>query len=91
MLGALYGSHICFQVRVSTCEKRDPKDRDCREPTGKLERRVRKGDVVTCLVQIVNKPGQVIFLKVLHPSLILLSVKCVIEPIGELGRRSVEG
>ena len=84
MLGALCGSHICFRVRASTCGKRDPKDQDCREPTGKLEHQVRKSNMVTRLVQIVNKPDEVI-LKVLHPLFILLAVKCVIEPIGEFG------
>ena len=78
-------SHICFRVLVSTSGKRDPKDRDCREPTSQLERPVRKGDVVTCLVQIVDKPDQVILLKVFHTSYILLSMKCLVEPIGKLG------
>ena len=78
------GLRICCRVHVSTCEKRVPKDRDCQEPTRQLKRPVRKGEVVTCLIQIVNEPGQVIFLEVLHPSLILLPVKCLVKPIGEL-------
>ena len=85
MLGALYGSHICFRVRVSTFAKRDLKDRDCREPTDQLEQPVRKDGVVTCLIQIVNEPDEVILLKVLYPLFILLAVKCVVEAIGKLG------
>ena len=90
MLGALYGSHICSRARVSTCGKQDPKDRDCREPTGKVMHPVRKDDVATCLVQIVNEPDEVTLLKVLHTSFVLLAVKSVVESIGELGCRSVE-
>ena len=41
--------------------------------------------MVTCLVQIVNEPDEVILLEVLHTSFILLPVKCVVETIGELG------
>ena len=85
MLGALYGSHICFQVRVSTFVKRDPKDRDCREPTDQVECPVRKDGVVTRLVQIVNEPDEVILPKVLYPLFIPLPVKCVVETIGEFG------
>ena len=83
MLGELCGSHICFRVRASTCGKQDPKDQDCREPTGKLEHQVRKSNMVTRLIQIVNKPDEVILLKVLYPLFIFLAVKCVVEPIGE--------
>ena len=85
MLEALYESRICFRVRASTSEKRDPKDRDCREPTSQLECPVRKGDMVTHLIQIVDKPAQVILLKVLHASCILPAVKCLVESIGEFG------
>ena len=85
MSGALYGSHICFQVRVNTFAKRDLKDQDCREPTGQVERPVRKDGVVTYLIQIVNEPDEVVLPKVLDPLFILLAVKCVVEPIGELG------
>ena len=91
MLEVWCESRIYFRVRANTFGKRVPKDRDYQEPTEQLERRVRKGDMVTCLVQIVDKPGQVIFLKILHPLFIFLPVKCVIEPIGKLGGRSVEG
>ena len=91
MLGVLYVSRICFRVRVSTCGKQDPRDRDCREPTSQLKRRVRKSNILTYLIQIVDKPDLVIFLKVLHTSYILSSVKCLVEVFGELGRRSVEG
>ena len=83
MLGVSCELCICFRVRVSTFAKRDLKDRDCREPTGQVERSVRKGGVVTCLIQIVNEPDEVVLLKVLHPLFILLAVKCVVEPIGE--------
>ena len=85
MLGALYGSHICFRARVSTCGKWDPKDRGCREPASQLKRRVRKGDMVTCLIQIVDKPDEVILSEVLHAPFIFLPVKRLVEPIGELG------
>ena len=90
MSGVSCELHICFRVRVSTFAKRDPKDRDGRESTSRLERPVRKGEVVTCLSQIVNEPDQVIYLGVLHVSFILLPMKCLVEPVGELGRRSVE-
>ena len=85
MLGALCGSHICFRVRASTCGKRDPKDQDCREPTGKLEHQVRKSNMVTRLIQIVDKPDQVVLPKVFHALCILLPVKCLVKPIGEFG------
>ena len=85
MLGVLRELRICFRVHVSTFEKWDTKDRDCREPTGQLERSVRKGDMMTCLVQIVNEPDKVILLEVLHTLFILLAVKCVIETISKLG------
>ena len=91
MLEVSCKSRICSRVRANTFGKQVPKDRDCREPTCQLERPARNSDVVTYLIQIVNKPDQVILLKVLHASCILLPVKYVIEPIGELGRRSVEG
>ena len=91
MLEVLCESHICFRVRANTFGKRDPKDRDCREPTGQVECPVRKGDMVTCLVQIVNEPDEVIPLEILHTTFIILPVKRVVETIGELGRRSVEG
>ena len=85
MLEVWCESRICFRVRANTFGKRVPKDQDCREPTGQLERPVGKGDMMTCLVQIVNKPDEVILLKVLHPLFVLQSVKCVVEPIGEFG------
>ena len=85
MLEVWCESRIYFRVRANTFGKRVPKDRDCREPTGQLERPVRKGDMVTCLVQIVNEPDKVILLEVLHTSFILLAVKCVIETISKLG------
>jgi hypothetical protein len=85
MLGVSYELRICFRVHVSTFAKRDLKVRDCPEPASQLEHRVRKGDVVTYLIQIVNEPDEVIFPKVLHPSFIPLPVKSVVEPIGELG------
>ena len=85
MSGVLYGSHIWFRVRVSICGKRVPKDRDCREPSGQDERPVRKGDVMTCLIQIVDKPAQIMLLKVFHALCIVLAVKCLVESIGELG------
>ena len=47
--------------------------------------------MMTCLVQIVDKPGQVIFLKVLHPLFIFLPVKRVIEPIGNWGEDLLRG
>ena len=90
-LEALYEPRIWFRVHVSTCGKQVPKDRDCQEPTGELERQVRKGDIATHLVQIVDKPAQVILLKVFHASYVFLLVKCVVEAIGKFGRRSVEG
>ena len=77
--------HICFRARANTFGKRNPTGRGCREPTGQLERPVRKGEVVTYLIQIVNEPGGVVFLKVLHPLPVLLPVKCAVELIGELG------
>ena len=86
-----YDPRISFRVHANTFGKRDPKDRDCREPTGQLEHAVRNGEMVTCLVQIVNEPVDVTLLEVLHTSFILLAVKCVVETIGELGRRPVEG
>ena len=85
MLGVLYKPSICFRVHVNTSGKRDPKDRDSLEPTSQLEHPVRKGDMVTCLIQIVNKPDQVILPKVFHALRILPAVKCIVEPIGELG------
>ena len=85
MLGALCVSHIYFRARVGTCGKQDPKDRDCREPTGELEHQVRKGDMVTHLIQIIDKPDQVVLPKVFHALCILLPVKCLVEPIGEFG------
>ena len=85
MLGASHKPSICFQVHVNTFGKRDPKDRDCREPTSQHEYPVRNCDMVTRLIQIVNKPDQVALPKVFHALCILLAVKCVIEPIGELG------
>ena len=85
MLGGLCGPHICFRVRVNTCGKQDPKDRDCREPTGELEHQVRKGNMVTRLIQVVNEPDEVILPQVLHALYIFLPVKCVIEPIGKFG------
>ena len=85
MLGVLYEWCIWFRVRVSTFAKRDLKDRDCQEPTGPLERPVRKDAVIMYLIQIVNEPDEVILLKVLHPLFVLQSVKCVVEPIGEFG------
>ena len=50
-----------------------------------LERPVRKGDVVTCLVQIFNEPDDVILLEVLCTLFILLAMKRVVETIGKLG------
>ena len=85
MLGVSYEWCIWFRVHVSTFAKRDLKDRECREPTGRLERPVRKDGVVTCLIQVVHEPDKVILLKVLHPLFILLAVECVVEPIGEFG------
>ena len=85
MLGELCGPHICFRVRVNTCGKQDPKDRDCREPAGELEHPARKGNMVTRLIQIVDKPDQVVLLKVFHALCILLPVKCLVKPIGEFG------
>ena len=60
-------------------------DRDCRAPSGQLEHPVRKRVMVTCRVQIVNEPDEVILLEVLHTMFILLAVKCIVEPIGKLG------
>ena len=85
MLGVSYDPRIWFRARANTFGKRDPKDRDCREPTGQVERPVKKGGMVTCLVQIVNEPDDITLLEVLHTSFILLAVKCVVEMIGELG------
>ena len=85
MLGVLCEWRICFRVRANTFGKQVPKDRDFREPTGQLEHPVRKGDIVTCLVQIVNKPDDVILPEFFYASLILLPIKYVVEPIGELG------
>ena len=85
MLGVSYESRICFRVHVSTFAKLDLKDRDCREPAGQVERSVRKDGVVTCLIQIVNEPDEVILLKVLYPLFILLVVKCIVESIWEFG------
>ena len=85
MLGALCASHIYFRARVSTCGKQAPKDRDCREPTGELEHPARKGNMVTRLIQIVDKPDQVVLPKVFHALCILLPVKCLVKPIGEFG------
>ena len=84
MLGVLYESHICFRVHVDTFGKRVPKDRDYQEPTSQFERPVGRGDIATYLVQIVNKPDQIVLLKVLHTSFILSPVKCLVEPIAEL-------
>ena len=50
-----------------------------------LERPVKKGDVVTYLVQIINEPDEVILLEVLYTSFIILPVKYVVETIGKLG------
>ena len=50
-----------------------------------LKRKARKGGMVTHLVQIVNKPHQIIVLKVPHALLILLPVKCTAELIVEIG------
>ena len=85
MLGVSYEWCIWFRVRVSTFAKRDLKDRECREPAGQLEHPVRKDKVVTCLIQIVHEPDEVILLKVLHPLFVLQSVKRVVEPICESG------
>ena len=85
MLGALCEPRIWFRVRVSICGKRVPKDRECREPSCQGERPVREGDVMTCLIQIVNKPAQIMLLKVFHALYIVLAVKCIVESIGELG------
>ena len=85
MLGVLYEWCIWFRVHVSTFAKRDLKDRGFREPTGPLERPERKDGVVTCLIQIVHEPDEVILLKVLHPLFVLLAVKCIVEPICESG------
>ena len=85
MLGVSYKSCIRFRVRVGTSAKRDLKDRECREPTGQLERSVRRDEVVTCLIQIVNEPDEVILLEVLHPLFILLAMKCIVESNGEFG------
>ena len=52
---------------------------------------MRKGEIVTCLVQIVNEPDDVILPEVLDTSFIVLAVKCVVKTSGKLGRRSVEG
>ena len=41
--------------------------------------------MTTCLIQVVNKPDEVVLLKVFDVSRILRAVKSVIEPIGELG------
>ena len=91
MMGVSCGSRICFRVRASTFWKRVPKDRECREPTSQLERAMRKCDIRTYLIQIVNKRDEVILLKVLNPSFILPPVKYLVELIAEVGRRSVEG
>ena len=85
MLGVSYEWCIWFRVHVSTFAKLDLKDRDRREPAGQVEPSVRKDGVVTCLIQIVNEPDEVILLKVLYPLFILLAVKCVVEAIGKLG------
>ena len=84
MLEVSYEWHICFRVPVDTFEKQAPKDRDYQEPTSQFEHPVGRSDIVTCLVQIVNKPDQVVLLKVLHTSFILPPVKCLVEPIAEL-------
>ena len=85
MLEVWCESRIGLRVRANTFGKRVPKGRDCREPTGQLERPVRKGEIVTCLVQIVNEPDDVTLLKILHTSFIVLPMKCVVKTIGELG------
>ena len=46
---------------------------------------MRKGEMVTYLVQVVNEPGDVTLLEVLDTSFIVLAVKCVVKTIGELG------
>ena len=85
MLGASCELRICFPVRVNTFGKLAPKDQDCREPTSQLERPVRKDGMATRLIQIVNKPYDVILLKILHPSFILPPVKHLVELIAEVG------
>lgn len=51
----------------------------------RLRRSVRKGDVVTYLVQMVNEPRQTIALEVLHVSSILFPVEYDAELIVKLG------
>jgi len=51
---------------------------------------VRKGDVAMYLVQVLNKPHQIIALKVRHTILILLPIKDVADLIVKHGRGPVE-
>ena len=85
MLGVLCALRICFRVRASTFWKQVPKDRECREPASQLEREMRKGDMATCLIQIVHEPDKVILLKVLGPSFILRRMKRLVELIAKVG------
>ena len=85
MLGVSCVLRIYFRVRASTCGKRVPKDRERREPASQLKRAVRKGDMATCLIQIVHEPDEVVLLKGFYPSFILPPVKRVVELIAEVG------
>jgi hypothetical protein len=55
-----------------------------------LKRRVGKGGMATYLVQIVNKPHQIIAFKARYTLLILLPIKYFAELIVKPGRRPVE-
>ena len=60
------------------------------ESLRQLERGVKKRDMMTNIVQIVNEPHQIIALKVWHALLVLLPIECVADLIVKIGRKPVE-
>ena len=81
--------HIYLEVRIDISGNRNWYDQDYQEPMI-IERGAKTWVTPAYLVQIVNKPHQIVTLKVLHASFILFVIQHIAELIVKIGRRPLE-